>query len=100
MARFLMCVSLWVVSSVFGVLLLPEIVETGQNAGVSAEEALRQTISDNAVSFTLAQLVLAAMNYILMALMVSAVSIAFRLCTGWVPARKTSGSPAQRSPAG
>jgi hypothetical protein len=34
----------------------------------------------------LAQLVLAVLNYILAALMVSVVSIAFRLCTGWVPA--------------
>jgi hypothetical protein len=36
-----------------------------------------------------------ALNYLLMALMVSVISIAFRTCTGWVP---TLGGPPDFNP--
>ncbi len=78
-----MLIVVWLVGSLLGSLVLPEIAVEG-GAG-SPEEALRQALSENAATFALAQLVLAVLNYIVMALVVSAISIAFRLCTGWVP---------------
>ncbi len=81
-----MLAAIWAVSSLLGVLLLPEIASSAQDSGMSPRDALHQALRDNAVAFGLAQLVLAALNYILAALMVSAVSISFRFCTGWVPA--------------
>ncbi len=90
-----MLVAIWAVSSLLGVLLLPEIAASDPESGMSPEEALRQALRNNAASFALAQLVLAALNYIFAALMVSVVSISFRLCTGWVPAAGT-GPPATR----
>ncbi len=77
---------IWFVNTLLGALLLPDIVANTQDVGMSPQNALRQAVADHAVAFSLAQLALAALNYIVMALMVSAVSIAFRQCTGWVPA--------------
>ena len=53
---------------------------------MTPEAALQKAFSENPTAFILAQLMLAALNYVLMALMVSAISIAFRTATGWVPA--------------
>ena len=43
-------------------------------------------VKANLGALLLIQAVTAAVNYVLMALMVSVISIAFRICTGWVPA--------------
>lgn len=85
-----MLAPIWAVSALFGSLLLPEMGPPGGPAEVTPEAALRQAISDNAAGFVLAQLVLVALNYVLMALMVSAISIAFRTATGWVPAARAT----------
>lgn len=81
-----MLVLIWAVGAVFGRLLLPELGPAGQGGKTSPEAAFQQAFSDNAGAFIAAQLILAALNYILMALVVSALSIAFRTATGWVPA--------------
>lgn len=77
---------IWGMNSLLGMLLLPDIVTSTQDAGMSPENAFHQAIANNSATFLIAQLALAAVNYVVMALMVSAISIAFRLCTGWVPA--------------
>lgn len=90
---------IWLVGATLGILVLPEIAVEGgagaESGAASAEQALRETLSENAATFALAQLVLAVLNYIVMALMVSAISIAFQICTGWVPA--PAGGPPTRT---
>jgi len=84
---FPMLIAFGIVSS----LLLPDIAPISPDQAVSPESIFRQSIAENALSFGLIQLLLAALNYIVMALMVSAVSIAFQHCTGWVPAAQVEG---------
>ncbi len=81
-----MLIVIGITSSLLGSLVLSDVAATAQGADMSPEDAFRQVIADNAGPFILVQLVLAALNYIVMALMVSAISIAFIFCTGWVPA--------------
>ncbi len=47
---------------------------------------MQDFMAENAAAFILIQLIMVAVNYLLAALMVSAISIAFRSCSGWVPA--------------
>ena len=61
--------------------------------GSTQEEALTRLMEENMGMLIAAQIVFSILSYILMALMVSAVSIAFRICTGWVPA-SPGGPPA------
>ena len=89
-----MLVLIWAVSALLGRLLLPEMGPPGGSAEITPQAALQEAISENAAAFILAQIVLAVLNYVLMALMVSAISIAFREATGWVPA--TPAMPAVR----
>ena len=90
-----MLVLAWAVATFLGAQLFPEIeITTGQVVPPAGD-------SDPPSSGLLltAQLILYAINYVLMALLVSIVSIAFRTCTGWVPA-PTGGPPAASGPCG
>ncbi len=75
----------WAVSALFG-----DFSFTEPAAPAARTEAV---IAENPVAILVFQMVMAALNYLLMALVVSAISIAFRSCTGWVPA--LGGVPAQ-----
>ncbi len=74
---------IWGVNEILGALLLAEL-EPGQDSlpGVAQMQAF---IDVNLGALLLMQTVTTAINYVLMALMVSVISIAFRICTGWVP---------------
>ena len=68
----------WVVGALFGAFLFAEpTAPAGQTEAVIAESSVAVFVS---------QMVMVALNYVLMALVVSVISIAFRSCTGWVPA--------------
>ncbi len=69
---------LWTVSALFGAFLFTE-----PAAPVGQTEA---AVAQNPVAILVSQMVMAALNYLLMALVVSAIAVAFRSCTGWVPA--------------
>ena len=68
----------WVVSALFGDFLFAEpTAPAGQMEAVTAE---------NPAAVFVSPVVMMVLNYVLMALVVSVISIAFRNCTGWVPA--------------
>lgn len=73
---------IWVASYALDVLLFPAEPEAMSGAQLPGPPA---TVSASA--FALSQLIIVALNYVLMALMLSAISISFRSCTGWVPAQ-------------
>ncbi len=73
----------WVVSALFGVLPFAE-----------PEAQMGAVIAENSAAIFVSQVVVVALNYGLMALVVSVISIAFRTCTGWVPA--AGGAPVAR----
>ncbi len=50
------------------------------------EAGMEAVIAENPVAIFVSPVVMMVLNYLLMALMVSVISIAFRTCTGWVPA--------------
>ncbi|MHA1152467.1 MAG: hypothetical protein ACTSQ7_07335 [Alphaproteobacteria bacterium] len=74
----------WGVNEILGALLFAE-PAPGQD-GVPAVAQMAAFVEANLGALLLIQAVTAAINYVLMALMVSVISIAFRTCTGWVPA--------------
>ncbi len=74
----------WGVNEIFGALLFAE-AAPGQD-GLPAVAQMEAFVEANLGALLLIQTVTAAINYVLMALMVSVISIAFRTCTGWVPA--------------
>jgi hypothetical protein len=63
--------------------------------GAPPEAVMQDFVAENAAPFIVFHLFMAAVGYLLTALMVSAISIAFRRCTGWVPA---PGGPPNLSP--
>ncbi len=65
----------WVVGALFGDFLF-----------AAPEAETEAVIAENSFAVFVSQMVLVALNYVLMALVVSVISIAFRTCTGWVPA--------------
>ena len=68
----------WVVGALFGDFLFAEpTVPAGQ---------METVIAENSTAVFVSQMVMVVLNYVLMALVVSVISIAFRTCTGWVPA--------------
>ncbi len=73
-----MLVLLWTVSALFGALLF--------TAPAAPEAQMEAFVAENSIAIFVSQMVMVALNYVLMALVVSVVSIAFRSCTGWVPA--------------
>ncbi|MFQ5773726.1 MAG: hypothetical protein ACE5GS_04355 [Kiloniellaceae bacterium] len=77
---------IWAVGWILGVYVLPDPGIIAGQEGVPTERALLDFFAQNAVSILFAQFVLAALSYVLMALVVSAISLAFRIATGWVPA--------------
>lgn len=74
----------WGVNEILGALLFAG-PAPGQD-GVPAVAQMEAFVEANLGALLLIQAVTAAINYVLMALMVSVISIAFRTCTGWVPA--------------
>ncbi len=50
------------------------------------EAGMEAVIAENPVAIFVSPVVMMVLNYLLMALVVSVISIAFRTCTGWVPA--------------
>jgi hypothetical protein len=74
----------WGVSEILGAVLFAE-TAPGQD-GLPAVAQMEAFVEANLGALLLIQTITAAINYVLMALMVSVISIAFRTCTGWVPA--------------
>ncbi len=82
-----------VLLGVFGMLLgefvladlSPPMSPGAESVEVTPEEVAARLREPDLTLVLLVQLPAAAINYVLMALMVSVVSIAFRVCTGWVP---------------
>ena len=74
----------WGVNEILGALLFAESAP-GQD-GLPPVAQMEAFVEANLGALLLIQTVTAATNYVLMALMVSVISIAFRTCTGWVPA--------------
>ncbi len=84
----------WVVSALFGAILF---TETGAPAGqgsAAPEAQMEVVMAESSVAVFVSRMVMAALVYVLMALVVSVISIAFRTCTGWVPA--AGGAPVAR----
>jgi len=77
---------LWVIAQILGIFALPEIDSSVLQDGKSPEEVIRQYLIDNAGLIIAAQIVMTGMSYLVMAVTMSAISIAFRISTGWVPA--------------
>jgi hypothetical protein len=86
---------LWTASALFGAFLFTEPVAPAGQGSAAPEAQVEAFFAENSVAIFVSQVVLAALNYVLMALVVSVVSIAFRTCTGWVPA---PGGPPDLSP--
>jgi hypothetical protein len=74
----------WGVNEILGAVLFAE-PAPGQN-GLPAVAQMEAFVEANLGALMLIQAVTTAINYVLMALMVSVISVAFRTCTGWVPA--------------
>jgi hypothetical protein len=81
-----MVVLVWAVSGILGALLFAEPATVPGQDGVPPEAQTQVFVDANLGALMLTQAIAAAINYVLMALMVSVISIAFRTCTGWVPA--------------
>jgi hypothetical protein len=77
-------VLVWGGGEILGALLFTG-PEPGQD-GLPAPAQMEAFVKANLGALLLIRTLSAAVNYVLMALMVSVISIAFRICTGWVPA--------------
>ena len=77
---------IWAVSGILGALLLADPTAVPGQDGLPPEARAQAFVDANLGALMLTQAIGAAINYVLMALMVSVISIAFRTCTGWVPA--------------
>jgi hypothetical protein len=77
---------IWAVSGILGALLIADPAAVPGQDGLPPEARAQAFVDANLGALMLTQAVGAAINYVLMALMVSVISIAFRTCTGWVPA--------------
>ncbi len=76
----------WTVSALFGALIFTDTGAAPGQDGGPPDALMEAFIRENVVAVFISQVVLAAINYVLMGLMVSVISISFRGCTGWVPA--------------
>lgn len=81
------------VVSAFGDYLFADLGAFAEGDQPPSQEEIETFMSDNAVPIIFSQMLVAAINYLLMALTVSAISIAFRFCTGWVPGAPVPGGP-------
>lgn len=77
---------IWAVSGILSALLLADPAAVPGLDSLPTEARAEAFIEANLGALMLTQAIGAAINYALMALMVSVISIAFRTCTGWVPA--------------
>ncbi len=91
-----MVLLLWIVSVIFGTLLFTEVVTPDGQGSAPPEAQFEAFIAQNLVAIFVSQMLIAAINYVLMALVVSIISIGFRTCTGWVP--DTGGAPLAPAP--
>ncbi len=80
-----MLVLLWPVSWLFGKFLFTESAAPMDQGGAPPETQMEAFIEENLVAIFVSLVTISTLNYLLMALLVSVVSIAFRTCTGWVP---------------
>ncbi len=76
----------WALGGILGLAFLGDLTMPTGTEGAAPEATMQDFMAENAAAFILIQLIMVAVNYLLAALMVSAISIAFRSCTGWVPA--------------
>ncbi len=90
-----MIVAYWVLGGILGLAFLGDLAMPMGTEGAAPEAVMQDFMAENAARFIVFQLFMAAVGYLLTALMVSAISIAFRSCTGWVPA---PGGPPNLSP--
>ncbi len=79
----------WGVNEILGALLFAEPASAPGQGSLPPLAQMEAFIDANLGALLLIQTITAAINYVLMALMVSVISIAFRTCTGWVPAVST-----------
>ena len=82
-----------VMSGILGALLISAPAAVPGQDGLPPEARAQAFVDANLGALMLTQAVGAAINYVLMALMVSVISIAFRTCTGWVPAASGAVTP-------
>ena len=76
----------WALGGILGLAFLGDLTMLTGTEGVPPEAVTQDFVAGNTVPFIVLQLIMVAFNYLLTALMVTAISIAFRRCTGWVPA--------------
>jgi len=76
----------WAAIRVTGLFALPEIEAATVQEGADPQEVIRQYMADNAGAIAAAQFAMTAMSYLVMAMAMSVISIAFRVSTGWIPA--------------
>ena len=76
----------WVLGRILGLVFLGDPTMPAGTEGAPPEAVMQDFAVGNTASFIVFQLIMIAVNYLLTALMVAAISIAFRSCTGWVPA--------------
>ncbi len=81
-----MIVAYWVLGGILGLAFLGDLAMPMGMEGAAPEAMMQGFVAENAARLMVFQLFMAAVGYLLTALLVSAISIAFRSCTGWVPA--------------
>ncbi len=81
-----MIAAYWVLGGILGLAFLGDLTMPMGMEGAAPEAVMQGFMAENAARFIVFQLFMAAVGYLLTALLVSAISIAFRSCTGWVPA--------------
>ncbi|HEY5598478.1 MAG TPA: hypothetical protein VIK47_06705, partial [Kiloniellales bacterium] len=77
---------LWAVAAVSGIFAFPEIDPAAVPEGASPEQTIKDYLAENAGQLAMAQIALTAMTYLVMGVAMSAIALAFRIGTGWVPA--------------
>ena len=75
----------WALGGILGLAFLGDLTMPTGTEGAPPEAVMQDFAAGNTAPFIVFQLIMVAVNYLLAALMVSAISIAFRSCTGWVP---------------
>ncbi len=81
-----MIVAYWALGGILSLAFLGDLTVPMGTEGVPPEAVMQDFVAENAAPFIVFQLIMTVVGYLLTALMVSAISIAFRSCTGWVPA--------------
>ncbi len=76
----------WALAGILGLPFFGDPTVPTGTEGAPPEAVMQDFVAENAAPFVVFQLIMVAVGYLLTALMVSAISIAFRSCTGWVPA--------------